>query len=181
MAEENRSIKAVDIYTDGACSGNPGPGGWAAILKFGPHTKELCGNMTLTTNNRMELFAVISGLGALKEPCNVRIYSDSTYVVNAFQKGWVQNWQRNGWLTSDKKPVENQDLWKLLLLTMRRHPDVSFHKVPGHADHPENNRCDELARGEAQKLVQQNTMSGTPVVIQGGSPAKRVLTQGKNS
>lgn len=166
MSELKKSIRTVDIYTDGACSGNPGPGGWAAILKFGVHTKEISGNMSLTTNNRMELFAVISGLGALKERCNVNVYSDSTYVVNAFQKGWVANWQKNGWQTSDKKPVENQDLWKLLLLTIKRHEAVSFHKVPGHADHPENNRCDELARGEAQKFIKENTLPGAPIIIQ---------------
>lgn len=181
MSEQGKPIKTVDIYTDGACSGNPGPGGWAAILKFGAHTKELSGNMSLTTNNRMELFAVISGLGALREPCHVNIHSDSTYVVNAFQKEWVQNWQRNGWQTSDKKPVENQDLWKLLLLTIKRHASVSFHKVPGHADHPENNRCDELARGEAQKIVQANQVSGATIVIQGNATAKRTLSEASNS
>lgn len=150
MAE--KPLKEVDIYTDGACSGNPGPGGWAAILKFGPHQKELSGNMSLTTNNRMELFAVISGLGALKESCRVRVHSDSTYVVNAFEKEWIDAWQKRGWKTADNKPVENQDLWKLLLLTMRKH-QVSFHKVPAHQDHPENNRCDELAKAEVQKVI----------------------------
>jgi ribonuclease HI len=108
--------------------------------------------MPQTTNNRMELFAVISGLGALKEPCRVRVHSDSTYVVDAFNKKWVDNWQQNGWKTADKKPVENQDLWRLLLLTMRRH-QVSFHKVPGHANHAENNRCDALAKAAIQSLV----------------------------
>ena len=122
-----------------------------AILKFGPHEKEISGNMSLTTNNRMELFAVISALGALKESAG-KVHSDSTYVVDAFNKGWVDNWQKNGWRTADKKPVENQDLWKLLLLTMRKH-DVSFHKVPAHQDHPENNRCDELAKAEVQKVT----------------------------
>lgn len=144
--------KLVQVYTDGACSGNPGPGGWAAILKFGKHEKELSGNMHQTTNNRMELFAVISALGALKESCRVQIHSDSTYVVHAFEKRWIDSWQSKGWKTADNKPVENQDLWKLLLLTMRKH-DVSYHKVPAHQDHPENNRCDELAKAEVQKVI----------------------------
>ena len=147
-----QNLREIDLYTDGACSGNPGPGGWAAILKYGNHVKELEGSMPQTTNNRMELFAVISGLGALKEPCRVRVHSDSTYVVDAFNKKWVDNWQQNGWKTADKKPVENQDLWRLLLLTMRRH-QVSFHKVPGHANHAENNRCDALAKAAIQSLV----------------------------
>ena len=155
MTEEDK--KLVRLYTDGACSGNPGPGGWAAILKFGPHKKEISGNMSHTTNNRMELFAVISGLGALKQSCKVEVYSDSTYVVNAFNQNWIESWQKRGWKTSDNKPVENQDLWRLLLITMRKH-DVSFHKVPGHQDHAENNRCDELARSEVQKIIAQNAV-----------------------
>ncbi len=155
MTEEDK--KLVRLYTDGACSGNPGPGGWAAILKFGPHQKEISGNMSHTTNNRMELFAVISGLGALKQSCKVEVYSDSTYVVNAFNQNWIESWQKRGWMTSDNKPVENQDLWRLLLITMRKH-DVSFHKVPGHQDHAENNRCDELARAEVQKIIAQNAV-----------------------
>ena len=155
MTEEDK--KLVRLYTDGACSGNPGPGGWAAILKFGPHQKEISGNMSHTTYNRMELFAVISGLGALKQSCKVEVYSDSTYVVNAFNQNWIESWQKRGWKTSDNKPVENQDLWRLLLITMRKH-DVSFHKVPGHQDHAENNRCDELARSEVQKIIAQNAV-----------------------
>ncbi len=161
MSEQNKQPKVVNIYTDGACSGNPGPGGWAAILQFGAHKKEISGSMPMTTNNRMELFAVISGLGALKERCEVHIHSDSAYVVNAFEKKWIENWQKNGWITSDKKPVENQDLWKLLMLTMRRHESVTYHKVPGHAEHLENNRCDELAKAEIQKHVQMNQESPT--------------------
>ena len=127
------------------------------ILKFGPHQKEISGNMSHTTNNRMELFAVISGLGALKHSCKVEVYSDSTYVVNAFNQNWIEGWLKRGWKTSDNKPVENQDLWRLLLITMRKH-DVSFHKVPGHQDHEENNRCDELARSEVQKIIAQNAV-----------------------
>lgn len=149
---EQMQRRTVDLYTDGACSRNPGPGGWAAILKYGKHAKEISGGMHHTTNNRMELFAVISALGALKEPCNVRVHSDSSYVVNAFNNGWIDGWQKNGWKTADKKPVENQDLWRLLLIAMRKH-QVSFHKVPGHADHPENNRCDELAKLEVQQVI----------------------------
>ena len=139
--------KRVQLYTDGACSGNPGPGGWAAILNFNGKTKELSGHMPSTTNNRMEVFAVISGLGALKEPCVVEVFSDSAYTVNAFNEHWIDNWQKNGWLNSEKKPVENSDLWKLLLqiIKMKKH-EVIFNKVKGHADDPMNNRCDELAR-----------------------------------
>ena len=155
MSETTKPLKTVDIYTDGACSGNPGPGGWAAVLRFGAHEKELSGNMPHTTNNRMEVFAVISALGALKERCHVRIHSDSTYVVNAFQQHWLDNWQRRGWKTSDGKPVENQDLWRLLLIVVRKH-EVEFIKVPGHADCAENNRCDELARAEIQKITKMN-------------------------
>ncbi|MDD4081425.1 MAG: ribonuclease HI [Eubacteriales bacterium] len=154
--------RVVDVYTDGACSGNPGPGGWAAILKYGNHAKEISGGMSHTTNNRMELFAVISALGALKEPCQVRVHSDSSYVVDAFNKGWITGWLINGWKTADKKPVENQDLWRLLLIAMRKH-EVSYHKVPGHADHPENNRCDELAKMEVRKVMEslgQSAASG---------------------
>lgn len=149
------SIKQVDIFTDGACSGNPGPGGWAAILSFGPYKKEISGHMPSTTNNRMELFAAISGLGALKSPCNVKLYSDSAYLVNAFEKGWIEKWQTNGWKTAGGQAVENQDLWKLLLQLMKKH-NVKYFKVKGHSDHPENNRCDELARNEIKQFMQLN-------------------------
>ena len=146
--------RTVQIYTDGACSGNPGPGGWGAILSFGGKSKEMSGFMPNTTNNRMEMFAVISALGALKEPCRVEVYSDSTYIVNAFRDGWIDNWQKNGWLTSAKKPVENSDLWKLLLQIIRvKKHDMSFFKVKGHSDHPQNNRCDELARAAIQEML----------------------------
>ena len=152
-----KARKTVHIYTDGACSGNPGPGGWAAILEFGPHTKELSGFMAGTTNNRMELFAAISGLGALKEPCIVKLYSDSAYLVNAFNEHWIDGWKRKNWKTSAGTPVENQDLWFILAAQTRKH-EVQFIKVKGHADHPENNRCDELARAaieEYRKLYGQ--------------------------
>ena len=149
--------KTVLIYTDGACSGNPGPGGWGAILNFRGKMKEMSGHMPNTTNNRMELFAVISALGALKEPCNVEVYSDSAYVVNAFKDDWVGNWQKNGWLNSAKKPVENSDLWKLLLQLIKgKKHTVVFHKVKGHSDHPENNRCDELARAAIREYRRMN-------------------------
>lgn len=154
-----QSMKTVQLYTDGACSGNPGPGGWAAILNFNGKEKELSGSMPNTTNNRMELFAVISGIGALKEPCGVEIYSDSAYVVNAFNQKWIDNWQNNGWLTSDKKPVENSDLWKLLIqiIKIKKH-SVSFYKVKGHADHPENIRCDKLAKDAISDYRKANGM-----------------------
>ena len=140
-------MKNVTIYTDGACSGNPGPGGWAAVLRYGDHTKEMSGYMPGTTNNRMEIFAAIEGLAALKQPCRVQVRSDSAYLVNAFEKGWISNWKTNGWKTADKQPVENQDLWTVLLMTIRKHGhDVKFVKVPGHADDADNQRCDTLAK-----------------------------------
>jgi ribonuclease HI len=152
-----KPFKQVQLYTDGACSGNPGPGGWAAILSFKGKTRELSGHMPGTTNNRMELFAVISGLGALTEPCGVEVYSDSTYVVNAFEQHWIDHWQQNGWLTSEKKPVENSDLWKLLLQIIRaKKHRVAFHKVKGHSDDPQNNRCDELARAAIREYRRMN-------------------------
>lgn len=155
--EEN--LRKVQIYTDGACSGNPGPGGWAAILSYNGKEKELSGSMPNTTNNRMELFAVISGLGALKEPCSVEVYSDSAYVVNAFNKNWIINWQQNGWKTADKKPVENEDLWKLLIqiIKIKKH-DVKYFKVKGHADHPQNIRCDALAKAAISDFRKTNGM-----------------------
>jgi len=145
-----QGMKQVNIYTDGACSGNPGPGGWAAILEYGGHVREISGYMPGTTNNRMEMFAAISGLGALKEACEVKLYSDSNYLVQAFQDHWIDQWQRKGWKKSDGKPVENQDLWFILLAQTRKHR-VEFYKVRGHADHPQNNRCDELARAAIEE------------------------------
>lgn len=139
-------MKTVTIYTDGACSGNPGPGGWGAILMYGDHRKELSGYEPKTTNNRMEIMAAIEAIRALKGPCHVKLYSDSAYLVNAFLQNWLGNWQRNGWVNSKKDPVENQDLWRELLAVIRPHR-VEWIKVKGHADNPYNNRCDELARG----------------------------------
>lgn len=137
-------IKTVEIFTDGACSGNPGPGGYGVILRFGEHIKELSGGEHETTNNRMELTGVIEGLSALKEPCQVVLTTDSKYVVDSVTKGWVYGWKKKGWIKSDKKPVLNVDLWEKLLPLLEKH-DVNFVWVKGHAGHPENERCDELA------------------------------------
>lgn len=140
------ALPEVDIYTDGACRGNPGPGGWAAILLHKQHKREISGGERDTTNQRMEIRAAIEGLKALKRPAKVRLHSDSAYLVNAFRQGWVRRWRSNGWVTSTKKPVSNQDLWQELLDTMRPH-QVEWVKVVGHADDEWNNRADELARG----------------------------------
>jgi len=134
----------VNIYTDGACSGNPGPGGWGTILVYQGKEKELWGFEQETTNNRMELKAAVEGLKALKYPCRVQLYSDSAYLVNAFNKGWLRKWQANGWLTSRKEPVENQDLWRMLLNLSADH-EIDWIKVKGHSDNEYNNRCDKLA------------------------------------
>ena len=144
-------MKTVTIYTDGACSGNPGPGGWGAILEYMGHEKELSGGEPNTTNNRMELTAVIKALEALKEPCTVELYSDSKYVLDALQKGWALSWRKRGWIKSDKKPALNPDLWETLLSLVEKH-DVRYHWVKGHASNPKNNRCDELAVSEWKKL-----------------------------
>lgn len=138
-------MKKVDIYTDGACSGNPGKGGWGAILIYNGIEKEISGSAPETTNNRMELMAIISGLRALKERCDVTLYSDSAYSLDPFLKGWIYDWQKNNWKTSSKQEVKNTDLWLALLLELKKH-EVSFIKVKGHADNEYNNRCDALAR-----------------------------------
>lgn len=137
-------MKQVEIYTDGACSGNPGPGGWGAILRYGNKTKELSGGEADTTNNRMELTAAIRALDALKEPCAVDLHTDSVYVKDGIG-GWIEGWKRNGWKTAAKKPVKNADLWQELDRARNRH-EVTWHWVKGHAGHPENERADELAR-----------------------------------
>lgn len=137
-------MKTVTLYTDGACSGNPGPGGWGAILSYNGIEKELSGGEPNTTNNRMELLAVISGLEALKEPCRVELYSDSKYVIDGLSKGWAASWRKNGWRKADKKPALNPDLWEKLLTLAEKH-QLSYHWVKGHADNPYNNRCDQLA------------------------------------
>jgi ribonuclease HI len=136
--------KKIEIYTDGACSGNPGPGGWGAILIWGDHRKELMGGEALTTNNRMELMGAISALEALKTGVEADLYTDSAYVKNGIS-GWIHGWKRNGWRTADKKPVKNVELWQRLEQAMARHK-VTWHWVKGHAGHPENERADELAR-----------------------------------
>lgn len=138
-------MEEITIYTDGACSGNPGPGGWGAILMYKDNMKEISGGKKDTTNNVMELTAVIEALKLLKFPCKVNLYSDSAYVVNAFLQNWVINWQKNNWKTSDKKDVKNKELWKELIELCNIH-NVKFIKVKGHADNKYNNRCDELAR-----------------------------------
>ncbi|MFP3393153.1 ribonuclease HI [Brevibacillus sp. SIMBA_040] len=144
-------MREVQIYTDGACSGNPGPGGWGAVLMYGQHIKEMSGAEPNTTNNRMELQAAISALSSLKEACKVTLYSDSAYLVNCFKQGWYKGWLKNGWKNSKGQPVENQDLWKELLRLMDIH-QVEYVKVKGHADNKWNNRCDELATGAIKQL-----------------------------
>ena len=136
--------KTVDIFTDGACSGNPGPGGWGAILRYGEVEKELYGGEPATTNNRMELMAAIMALEALKKPVTVRLFTDSEYVKNGITK-WIHGWKAKGWMTADRKPVKNVDLWQRLEEAKRQH-QIEFHWVRGHAGHPENERADELAR-----------------------------------
>lgn len=139
-------MKKVEIFTDGACSGNPGPGGWGAVLRFCGREKELCGGDDDTTNNRMELTACIEALSALKEPCEVTLTTDSQYVVNGMTKGWASSWQKNGWIKSDKKPAQNSDLWEKLL-ELSKQLKLTFVWIKGHAGHPENERCDALAVG----------------------------------
>lgn len=145
-------MKKVEIYTDGACSGNPGVGGWAAILMYNGHMKEFSGYDKSTTNNRMEMFAVIQGLTQLKETCIVTVYSDSAYVTEAFNKNWIKNWENNNWKTADNKDVKNRDLWNDLLIKINKH-NVSFVKVKGHSDNEFNNKCDELARNAIKSCV----------------------------
>lgn len=144
-------MKTVTIYTDGACSGNPGPGGWGAVLRYNGAEKELSGGAAQTTNNRMELTGVISALQALKEPCIVELYSDSKYVIDALQKGWAISWRKNGWVKSDKKPALNSDLWEILLELCEKH-QLSCHWVKGHAENEYNNRCDALAVEQRDKF-----------------------------
>ena len=144
-------MKKVIIYTDGACSGNPGPGGWGTILMYEGPKKEISGGQKNTTNNVMEITAVIEGLKLLKYPCIVEIYSDSAYVVNAFNQHWISNWKKNGWKNSKKEDVKNRELWEELESLLKPH-DVTFIKVKGHSDNEFNNRCDELARNAIKNL-----------------------------
>ena len=145
-------MKTVTIYTDGACSGNPGPGGWGAILMYGEHKKELSGGEKQTTNNRMELTAVIRALSALKESCVVELYSDSKYVIDALEKGWALGWRKKGWIKSDKKPALNPDLWGELLELCAKH-EMHYHWVKGHADNEYNERCDRLAVAQRDRFA----------------------------
>lgn len=144
-------MKQVTIYTDGACSGNPGPGGWGAILMYGAHKRELSGGEADTTNNRMELTAVIRALSLLKEPCIVELWSDSKYVIDGLSKGWAKGWKAKGWVKSDKKPALNVDLWEQLLPLIQTH-QVRYHWVKGHASNEKNNRCDQLAVAESKRF-----------------------------
>lgn len=137
-------MKYIELFTDGACSGNPGPGGWGVVLRYNGHEKELSGGEKETTNNRMELTAAIMGLSALKEPCKVRLVTDSKYVADGITKGWAESWRKNNWRKADKKPALNPDLWEKLLDLIQEH-DVIIDWVKGHAGHPENERCDQLA------------------------------------
>lgn len=144
-ADSTEAAKHVEIYTDGACSGNPGPGGWAAVFNYEGKTKEISGGEPHTTNQRMELMAALEALQSLKEPCQVSLYSDSAYLINCFKQKWYQSWEKNAWKNSKGEPVQNRDLWEPLLSQVRRH-QVRFEKVKGHAGVRLNERCDELAR-----------------------------------
>ena len=149
---EQTNLTKVDIFTDGACSGNPGPGGYGTILRAGGAEKELSGGEANTTNNRMELMAVIVGLKALKRPCDITIYTDSQYVANGITKGWAESWKKNGWRNADKKPALNPDLWETLLSELSKH-EYKVIWLKGHAGHPENERCDKLAVAASQQYL----------------------------
>ncbi|MCC5915219.1 MAG: ribonuclease HI [Balneolaceae bacterium] len=146
-----KKLPEVILYTDGACSGNPGPGGWGALLIWNGKEKELSGGEAHTTNNRMEMRAIIEGFKALKRSCHVKVHSDSALIINAFKKGWIDNWQRRGWKKADKKPVENRELWEEMLAATAKH-QVSWIKVKGHSDDELNNRVDEIAVMESKKF-----------------------------
>ncbi|MDD4851530.1 MAG: ribonuclease HI [Gemmiger sp.] len=143
-------MKQIEIFTDGACSGNPGPGGWGAVLRYKGHEKELSGGEDETTNNRMELTGLIEALALLKEPCVIELYSDSQYVINGLEKGWAKGWRARGWKKSDKSPALNADLWARLLDLTEGHT-LHYHWLKGHAGHPENERCDRLAVEQSKK------------------------------
>ena len=147
-------MKTVTIYTDGACSGNPGPGGWGAVLRYGEYEREMSGGEGSTTNNRMELTGVITALEALREPCIVELYSDSKYVTDALSKGWAASWRKRGWIKADKKPALNADLWERLLSLAEMH-ELRCHWVRGHAENEYNNRCDRLAVAAREKLARE--------------------------
>ena len=152
-------MKSITLITDGSCIGNPGPGGWACLLRHGEHTRELVGSEPQTTNNRMELTAVIQGLSALREPCSVRIVTDSEYVHKGITQ-WIANWKRKGWQTADKKPVKNQDLWKALDEALDRH-QIAWQWVKGHATHEDNNRVDQLANDAARSQPGNSPVNAT--------------------
>jgi ribonuclease HI len=141
-------MKSINIFTDGACSGNPGPGGWGALLRYNGHEKEMSGGEADTTNNRMEMLAAIVALESLSQPCEVNLYTDSTYLKDGITK-WIFGWKKNGWRTASKKPVKNVDLWQRLEESIKPH-DINWHWVKGHAGHPENERADDLARAEVE-------------------------------
>lgn len=147
----------VEVFTDGACSGNPGPGGWGVVLRYGEHEKELSGGEKSTTNNRMELTAAIEGLSALKESCRVLLVTDSKYVADGIEKGWAESWRKNGWRKADKKPALNPDLWEQLLNLLEKHT-VNIKWVKGHAGHAENERCDKLAVAFYKKLQEGDSL-----------------------
>ena len=149
-----KELKNVDIFSDGSCSGNPGPGGWASILRYKGHEKEVSGGNAETTNNRMELTAVIEALRLLREKCSVTIYTDSQYVANGIEKGWAEGWKKNGWIKSDKKPAQNADLWDSLLTELSKH-NYKIVWIKGHAGHPENERCDKLAVHPSKKYSKE--------------------------
>ena len=147
-------MKVIEMFTDGACSGNPGPGGWGTILRYNGHEKELSGGEAMTTNNRMEMIAVIEGLKALKEPCEVHLTSDSQYVCNAITKGWARSWKLNNWIKSDKTKAKNPELWDEMLTLLDKHK-VIINWVRGHNGHPENERCDKLAVAQSKKYAEK--------------------------
>ena len=151
MIGQSKPMKRVEIYTDGACKGNPGPGGWGVLLRMGHHEKELSGGEADTTNNRMEMTAIIRGLEALIEPCAVDVYSDSKYVLDGMTK-WVEGWKRRGWINASKKPVRNADLWHDLIEVAAQH-QIEWHWVRGHSGHPDNERVDQLASAEAVRYA----------------------------
>lgn len=156
-------MKKVVIHSDGACRGNPGPGGWAVVLEYGQHKRELSGGVPATTNNRMELQAAIEALGALKEPCEVEFYTDSEYVRNGVS-GWLMDWKRNGWRTKSKKPVKNEDLWRKLDSEATKH-QVNWNWLKGHAGHFDNERCDQLANAEIGKIKKNYTVDQLKVLL----------------
>jgi len=153
MSDSTRPSKQVRLYTDGSCHGNPGPGGWAAILEFANKSRELSGNDPVTTNNRMEMMAVVEGLRALTEPCRVEVWTDSRYVVDGM-KSWLAGWKKRGWKTANKQPVKNEDLWRSLDAEAGRH-SVEWNWVRGHDGHPQNERCDELANAAIGRLSER--------------------------